>query len=480
MMSAELEEQLASMVSTWRREHQPITVSEVTERRAAEPAPDSEADRTEVTVMPTPPRRRRVLLGVAAAAAIVATATAAGVVALGNRQPARDVADTVEPTAVSATATSIDGSPTSTTPTSATVVGVDPLIDPEREELLREIMARRAETEMVTGTLSWKYGGFADVPAGESTSEMVMRGDRSLWTTRQDGGWTTYDATTGLSYEATMQPDGSSKYMISNYGRFPFYVSFGYDPIVDLTDVLANPQATVDESTNGQLATWLISLEGADATDQWTVDQQTGIVAGYRREVNGGGTLELTISNLVVGGAFPDGFPNFIPADAVVEQSGQPDVVQTPESVAAQAGADFVFPADGFVRARVSPSFPGDVLAPFIGQSTAPDVELQLARTGFSNPTVGYSPAPSPAASPQSTVVFGFVAVDGRWCASADGVTCAAGADRSVVTDGALAGKPSLVVGTTAVVVNGSYLIRITARSADDALAIANSMQTPA
>lgn len=307
-------------------------------------------------------RRRRRTAGVMGATTVVLVA--AGTVALTLREPG-DAATTTVPapvTTVPAPATTAVPSSTSAAPastmaststttstTTSPSIVVDPRAAPPTELVeLAATIAERARAVPSFGGRVEQHATQNGTVIDQPTRDVVLRADGSMWATDDRGGWTSFDATTGVSRLAfRIEPDEPLMYQEIvgwNENSVGENVILGAPPVLDPTTL--HGELTITEASYPEIpdrpawridqATTCCQMPGepswADTTTFW-VDQATGIMLSYETsqvETADDGTQLGTstrgsrFTTFTTDIEMPPEFPGAFPTDAAVDRSGDP------------------------------------------------------------------------------------------------------------------------------------------------------------
>jgi hypothetical protein len=328
------------------------------------------------------------------------------------------------------------------------------------------------------------------VPTAQETTsvnEITLMADGSLWLQGDLARWSSYDASTGVSRAAFITADGATQYQeIVGWtdNTTPLLIALRVNPVMRFDSV---QDSTVEEvvSRLGRPA-WRLrnSLEYGAPDDLsafsqqeiFTIDKESGLIVEYRQVVNNGveDVTEMSLTDLQLDATLPAEFPGSFPDGAVVDHSGNPAGfrVVAPEEASAQFGSPVFLPAaaDSTVRIVMSTN------EGLWGQNSLPVTSAQLTielRTGFViNSVLIMKTTAQPGTEVTDPTA---VVVDGLICFSTDGVTCSDASLGSVITEGALAGAPSVAQSSSVSASVGAVQYVVIAGSSDEALAIANS-----
>lgn len=486
-MTTELDDRLAELAAAWDAAAPPIGPEEARARVGVTVG--------DAVVLPGVERRRRrrwpILVGALALAASVVA-----LVAVLRDEPKPSIgpssSESSGPVSTTAPATSLD--PTTVPPTAQSVDDQLADISTAANAALSTFDSLRA-----TATLHRISNGIpADPTVTVHTDEttlvntITLFADGSMWSEGEQFLWTGYDTTTGVSRAAFVGVDGGTAYQeVVGWtdNSTPLLMMLGHAPVMQF-EGLSNP--TVDEVTShlGRPAWRITSSFGAGASsdpandfgeqhEEYTIDQQTGLIVAFRQSFEHDGVVDLIesrLDDLVTDVKMPVGFPGVFPEGAAVDRSGDPDgfVPLTLEQAAAQFGFGFVAPVLNGEQPRVwvreQPT--NDQQGTQTGVMYQATIEWYQ---GFVKSSVSITKTvPIEGIPPED----GYAIVDGLLCWTVDGVHCVGFGEPSDITAGALARVPSMFEGSWLTISNGPVQLTISAASPEAALAIANSFTT--
>lgn len=483
-MGNEVEEQIARLAQQWDAAAPPVSAEEARSRPSGIGELDLDSALAPVQASPGREHQSR-WIWIAAAASVIGLIV--GVTALIREPPNGSISPAPETTV----STTIATEETAVTTSVAEVVE-EPVQDVSTVQAL--VIERLSTLQGFTATATVHTTQTAldgstvpTSPEVTSVNEVTVMADGSLWIQGDLALWSSYDASTGVSRGAFVGPDGATQYQeVVGWtdNSTPLLIALRINPVMRFDAV----QDTVVEEAQSELGpAWRLTASfGFGAPDDpsafsqqetYTIDKESGLIVEYHLVSTNDGIEDVTdmsLSNLRLNASLPAEFPGSFPDGAVIDQSGNPAgfTLLRPETAAEQFGGQLFLPATGDSAMRI-------VMSQSEGQSgetQVPVTNLQITvelRTGFTSSTVLIMKnvlQPGATLTDASTIV-----VDGALCTSDDGVTCRAFDSTSVITDGALAGTPSIVEGAAVSATSGPVQYVIMAANAEAALAIANS-----
>ena len=336
----------------------PIDLTEIRERAAS----------PKITFVEASPSRHRVL---AISVAALVLAAIAGLVVVGSSSDRTDLqpVDTPAPATTDAAPTSISAvTPTTGAPTTTVPATTTPPSAAESRAALRELQAARNDKLRtlpgITGTAIQHSTSSVNGTPVETTREtaFTMLADGSSWSTTSDGGWGSFDPTTGTSLGAYIGADGQMHYqLIEGWTEFStgLNILLGGDPTRPIPDYGPDAQVQITDARRDGAAVTVVTIT-ATATprpeesqvETLVVDDEYGLIVESDKQVHVNGVLQSTqtvrITGLSTATTLPDAFPGEFPDGAFIERSGDPAAFQpvTIQEAAAWFGPGFIGPPE--------------------------------------------------------------------------------------------------------------------------------------
>jgi hypothetical protein len=474
-MLSDTERSLRDYAEHLRTSTRPIDAAEVYTRLGAGHAePTSRARRR-----PVPPWVR----WSAVAATVTVIAGAGAVLIRGDESPGSITTPTgssgVESSPTMAASTTPDPSVVASAPTPAPTTAATPAVDPEPPVSIADVHeAQRTALRRLPGFSATATPGN---DRGRGPVRYTLLADGSFYADTGGGTFGSYDPSTKSSLGAYRDADGELSYQEivgQSDNSLPLSILGGFDPTRLAGDGTTMQDVAVRELDVEGRPSWEITVAdtyprfsrtpdtvvGDDITQTTVqvVDQETGLIV--RSEISSTDPAQppqsTTLTDIEIADEMPPGFPDVIPADAVVDRSGDPAAARA--STLEDLPSFFARPVpapvgllNGQVMAVTSSSISIGQMDMF-GEHERPEdgaavVERRaefVVREGFVATTVSVS---AQAVRAGGEPWPGMATIDGYQCPDLDldGVCdppdTQPGADSFAVTDGALAGVEAII-----------------------------------